>query len=544
MANYLKVSMQELIRDLNGKGWSKRRIARELEIDRRTVSRYLAVVDSKCTISTTGSSAQKPGDSFSKCTISTTGSGGRQSRCEPWSDYIQNKLSAQLSAQRIYQDLVLEHGFDGSYESVKRYVKKLDDAGELPFRRIESAPGMEVQVDYGTGARIYDKNGKFRKTHLFRIVLSCSRKGYSEACYAQDTESFIRALENAFRSFGGVPECIVPDNLKAAVLKPDLYDPELNPKLRDFARHYGTCIMPCKVATPEHKGKVENSVNYVQENALKGRKFSSLQEQNDFLRNWERNVADKRIHGTTKRQVARMFEEEKPFLKPLPTSIFEVFTEVRRKVHRDGHVEVKGSYYSVPAEYVRREIWVRYTNSMIRIYNHRMQEIALHVRVEAGRFSTQQSHIPYEKISNPERGNSYMLKQADRIGGNAGAWARAMLGNRGIPGVRVLNGLLQLADKYTASAIEKGCKSALEMNAFRLHELKEYINDSYQAEQLKFEFLTDHPLIRQMDEYDNITQTKDVFYARTTSPESERPAAVGDDLLSGCTLAGGSRQSA
>jgi hypothetical protein len=164
--------------------------------------------------------------------------------------------------------------------------------------------------------------------------------------------------------------------------------------------------------------------------------------------------------------------------------------------------------------------------------------------VEPGRFSTQQSHIPYEKISNLERGNSYMLKQADRIGGNAGAWARAMLENRGIPGVRVLNGLLQLADKYTASAIDKGCKSALEMNAFRLYELKEYINDSYQAEQLKFEFLTDHPLIRQMDEYDNITQTKDVFYARTTPPESERPAAVGDDLLSGCTPAGGSRQSA
>ena len=185
MANYLKVSVQELIRDLKGKGWSKRRIARELEIDRRTVSRYLAVVASKCTISTTGSSAQKPGDSFSKCTISTTGSGGRQSRCEAWSDYLQNMLTARLSAQRIYQDLVLEHGFDGSYESVKRYVKKLDDAGELPFRRIESAPGMEAQVDYGTGARIYDKNGKFRKTHLFRIVLSCSRKGYSKVCYAQ-----------------------------------------------------------------------------------------------------------------------------------------------------------------------------------------------------------------------------------------------------------------------------------------------------------------------------------------------------------------------
>jgi len=541
MANYLKVNMQETIKTLQARNWSARRIARELGINRRTVKRYMTQNDSKCTISTTGFSVQNSDDPLSKCTISTTGSGGRKSLCEPWEDYIKNRLSGQLSAQRIYQDLVLEHDFEGSYESVKRYVKKLDDAGELPFRRIETAPGVEVQVDYGTGARIYDKNGKFRKTHLFRIVLSCSRKGYSEVCYAQDTESFIRALENAFRYFGGVPECIVPDNLKAAVLKTDLYDPELNPKLRDFARHYGTCIMPCKVATPEHKGKVENSVNYVQENALKGRKFSSLQEQNDFLRYWEQNIADKRIHGTTKRQVAQMFTEEKPFLRALPEALFEVFTEVKRKVHRDGHVEVKGSYYSVPAEYVRREVWVRYTNTIIRIFNHRMQEIALHVRVEPGRFSTKQGHIPYEKISNPERGNSYMLSQADRIGGNTGAWARAMLKNRGIPGVRVLNGLLQRTEKYTATAIDKGCKSALEMNAFRLHELKECIKDDYQTEQLKFEFLTEHPLIRRMDEYENLTQTKDLFYARTTQPEPERPAAVGDDLFSGCTPAGGQK---
>lgn len=382
MANYLKVNMQETIEHLyHNRSWSKRRIARELQINRRTVARYIRE-SSKCTIPTTGFSARNSENQRSKCTISTTGSSGRESLCKPWHDCIEKKLAARLSAQRIYQDLVLEHGFDGSYESVKRYVRRLDDAGELPFRRIETLPGAEVQVDYGSGARIYDGNGKFKKSHLFRIVLSCSRKGYSETSYTQDTECFIRALENAFRSFGGVAECVVPDNLKAAVLNPDLYDPDLNPKLRDFASHYGTCIMPCKVATPEHKGKVENSVNYVQENALKGRRFGSLREQNEFLRYWENNIADKRIHGTTKRQVARMFEEEKPFLQPLPASLYEVFAEVKRKVHRDGHVEVKGAYYSVPAEYVRREIWVRYTNTMVRMYNHRMHEIALHSRVE------------------------------------------------------------------------------------------------------------------------------------------------------------------
>ena len=310
MATYLKVSMPETIRTLKEKHWSKRRIARELGINRRTVDRYWESSESKCTISTTGADVQKENVTRSKCTISTTGSGGRKSLCSDHHDDIQELLKSNLTARRIYQDLMMDHGFGGSYESVKRYVRKLSETYELPFRRIELAPGKEVQVDYGTGGWVYDKAGKRQKTHLFRIMLSCSRKGYSEASYTQSTESFIRAWENAFRYFGGVTDTIVIDNLKAGVIKPCVYDPELNPKLREFADHYGSCVLPTKVATPRHKGKVESAVKYVQDNALKGRKFKSLQEQNEFLRRWEENVADKRIHGTVKRQVEAMFEDE------------------------------------------------------------------------------------------------------------------------------------------------------------------------------------------------------------------------------------------
>jgi len=513
MANYLKVNMQETIRTLQTKNWSARRIARELGINRRTVKRYMALNESKCTISTTGSDAQKESLQLSKCTISTTGSGGRKSLCSDYHGQIQEQLKANLTAQRIYQDLVGEHGFDGSYESVKRYVRKLSEAYELPFRRIELAPGKEVQVDYGTGGWVYDKAGKRQKTHLFRIILSCSRKAYSEVSYTQSTESFIRALENAFRYFGGVTDTIVIDNLKAGVIKPCVYDPELNPKLREFADHYGSCVMPTKVATPRHKGKVESAVKYAQDNALKGRRFSSLQEQNEFLLRWEENVADKRIHGTVKRQVEAMFEDEKPFLRPLPATLFPAFEEVKRKVHRDGHVEVVKAFYSVPPEYVRREVWVRYDLRTVSIFNHRMQKIAMHSRVEPGRFSTHSSHIPAEKIANPERGNLWLLKQADAIGGETGAWSRAMLRNRDVPGTRVLNGLLQLSDKYTASAINKACGSALEQSLFRLRDLRTLIENNFQAEQLQFDFLTEHPLIRRMSEYEHLTRSKEVFYA-------------------------------
>lgn len=156
-----------------------------------------------------------------------TGSWGSDSSlCEPWTEQIKAAYQSGLSIERIYQDLVCEHGFSGSYDSVWRFVKRFaPEAGVLPFRRMECAPGEELQVDFGQGAWILQEDRK-RKTHLFRCVLSCSRKAYSEAVWKQDTESFIRAIENAFRHFGGVTATVVIDNLKAGVIQAQWYDPE------------------------------------------------------------------------------------------------------------------------------------------------------------------------------------------------------------------------------------------------------------------------------------------------------------------------------
>ena len=150
-----------------------------------------------------------------------------------------------------------------------------------------------------------------------------------------------------------MPRRLVLDNLKAAVKKADWFDPEINPKVRSFGEHYGTVFLPTRPYTPRHKGKVERGVDYVQENALKGRSFASLEEQNRFLRDWERTVADTRVHGTTRRHVGKHFEEvERAALLPLPVEPFPSFREGRRTVHRDGHVEVDHAYYSVPPEYL------------------------------------------------------------------------------------------------------------------------------------------------------------------------------------------------
>jgi len=216
---------------------------------------------------------------------------------------------------------------------------------------------------------------------VFRVILSYSRKGYSEAVFRQDTETFLRCLENAVRHFGGVPLVMNIDNLKAAVLRADWFDPELNPKLADFCRHYGIHVTPCRAATPEHKGKVERGVAYVRHNALKGHRFGSLSEENLFLAQWEETVADQRIHGTTRKQMAACFEAEQPHLQPLPQSLFPAYQEARRSVHRDGYVEVAKAYYEVAPEYIGRQVWVRWDSRCVRIFNDRMEQLRMHTRI-------------------------------------------------------------------------------------------------------------------------------------------------------------------
>src|SRR5690606_12298563 len=154
------------------------------------------------------------------------------------------------------------------YDSVRRYLLRLGQVRALPFRRMECEPGAEAQVDFGTGAPLVGPDGRRRKTYVFRIVLSHSRKGSSESMLRQTTDDFLGALENVFRHFGGVPRTLVIDNLKAAVVHPDWFDPEITPKVQSFCKHYGIAILPTKPRMPRHKGKVEAGVKYVQNNAI------------------------------------------------------------------------------------------------------------------------------------------------------------------------------------------------------------------------------------------------------------------------------------
>jgi transposase len=541
MANALKMAEVYAIYALLERGWSQRRIARTLQVDRETVRRYSRLAreavepgavpsgcgppkPAKAPPGSTpdgirvyegagGSNPATEAPPGSRATAWTAGGLPRpasgdsnapttsQSRCEPFRLLILAKLEQGLSAQRIHQDLVAEHGFPAKYHSVRRFVHRLGQATPLPFRRMECEPGQEAQVDFGRAAPVITPEGKRRWPHVLRVILSHSRKGYSEAVPRQTTEHFIRALENAFHRFGGVPRMLVPDNLKAAVLKADWFDPELNPKIQAFCRHYRTTLLPTRPRRPRHKGKSEAGVKFVRNNALKGRQFASLADQNRHLWHWEATVADTRIHGTTRQQVGKVFTEvERPALLPLPAQRFPFFHEAERKVHRDGHVEVAKAYYSAPPEYVGQRVWVRWDGHVVRIFNKQLQQIAIHAQREPGRFATEDRHIVAEKRHGLERGTAWWLRKARCIGADTGQWAEAMLQQRGIPGVRVLMGLVSLTNKHTDTAIDQACRVAQSHGAYRLRDVRNLLK-RLSPPQEQFEFITEHPLIRSLADY-------------------------------------------
>ena len=229
--------------------------------------------------------------------------------------------------------------------------------------------------------------------------------------------------------------------------------------------------------------------------------------QNQHLEQWEANIADTRIHGTTKQQVGKLFHEvEKSCLHPMRLDRFPEFREARRMVNRDGHVEVGKAYYSTPPEYLGREVWARWDARTVRIFNHRWEQIAMHVRSEPGRFNTRGEHLVKEKISSIEKGANYLLNKVRHIGSQSHQWAQAMLNARGIEGVRVLQGLLSLSKRHACESLEKACKSALSHGCYRLQAIRELLKRSDAPDQQPLPFLEEHPIIRPMSDYAAVIQ--------------------------------------
>ncbi len=250
---------------------------------------------------------------------------------DEYREYIEIQLNKGLSRQRIYQDLIREFNYQGSYTTVKDYARKLLGNTQKSYMVLIALPGEEAQVDFGYIGTI-KFNGKPKKAWVFIMSLSYSRYMYASIVFDQSVKSFIQAHIDAFHFFGGVPETVKIDNLKAAVIEADFYEPVLQRTYAAFAAHYGFFAQPCRVYTPTDKGKVESNVKYVKDNCFKGREFEDIEDARDFLKSWLSDIANKRIHGTTKKIPAELFEaEEKRKLLKLPTEDFIFSKETVKK---------------------------------------------------------------------------------------------------------------------------------------------------------------------------------------------------------------------
>jgi transposase len=517
VSNVLSEGKKQQVIALGQLGWSLRRIEATVHIRRETISGYLRAAG--IPVRPPGGwgrrAPAKPanevitdfgGELAHEKAVTPDPSPGQStsaSACEPWREVIESGLGRGRNAKAIWQDLVDDHGFTGGYQSVRRFSGKLR-ASSSPEARVViiTAPGEEAQVDYGSGPMVRDpQTGKYRRTRLFVLTLGCSRKSVRFLAFRSSARIWAELHEKAFRRLGGAPRVVVLDNLREGVLTPDVHDPSLNPLYRDVLHHYGAVALPCRVRDPDRKGKVEAGVAHAQKTPLKGLRFESLDEAQAYLDRWEERWADTRIHGTTKRQVAAMFAEERPALLPLPVEPFRYYQHGERTVHLDGCVEVEAAYYGAPPGWIGRRIRVQWNASHVRLLDPLTgQLLREHLREQRGRHRIKDEDRPRRTPLSTQQ----LLARAEKALTNIGALCQTMHRNHGETAVRRILGVLALAKKYGVASTDEVCALGLETGA-EYHFVRRYLERN---PQLPLSLRQVDPLIRQLTLYRDLIEKR------------------------------------
>jgi transposase len=464
--------IREIVRRLQ-RGEPDRRIARDLDVSRNTVARY-RVWAARHGVLDGGALP----DAATLATLLAPPPNERppheQSRVEPWRERVLALHERGVEGQAIWPLLVEEHGFTGSYSSVKRFLRRVVPPSVRATLRIEVPPGEKAQVDFGFGGEFLDpERGRVRRAWVFVMTLSFSRHQYAELVFDQTVETWLRLHRAAFEFFGGVPRRVVLDNLRAAIVHASLYDPEVQRSYRECAEHYGFLIAPCRPRTPEHKGKVEQGgVHYVKRNALAGRAFRDLHDGNRHLLRWCVETAGRRIHGTTKRPPLEVFDQlERSALLPLPLTSWELVEWKRAKLHSDCHVVFDGAYYSGPHRLIGERLWVRATLGKIELFPD-YTLVATHRPARPGQRRTLTAHLPPEKVHFLMQTPAWCRAHAVDIGPACAQFIDALLGDRPLDRLRSAQGVLRLAKRYGPARLEAACARAHAVGEYRYHTVK------------------------------------------------------------------------
>jgi transposase len=536
MGNVLSETKRQQVIALGRLGWSLRRIEQETGVRRETAGGYLKAAGiavgrpggwkkqprAKPAMPVTTDSGPEvlfpnvATKDFSKAAMEVTTDPGasaapveesRQSTasaCELYRETIQLGLSRGRNAMGIWQDLVDRNGFAAGYQSVKRFVRKLRGMRSPEARVIiATSPGEEAQVDYGSGPMVRDpQSGKYRRSRMFVLTLGYSRKSIRLLSLRSSSRIWAELHEQAFRRLGGSTRVVVLDNLREGVLVPDIYDPSLNPLYRDVLAHYGVVALPCRVRDPDRKGKVEAGVGHAKKTPLKGQRFESLEEAQAYLDHWEERWADTRIHGTTKRQVAAMFAEEKPCLQPLPLEPFRYYQYGDRTVHVDGCVEVDAAYYGAPPGWIGREVQVQWDGLFVRLLDPRTgQLLREHLRQKRGAHRIRDEDRPRRTPLHLQQ----LLARAHKAGASIGAVCDAIHQRQAELGVRRILGMLSLVKKYGCAAADEACAMALELGVSEYRFVRRILERSPQA---PLSLRQVDPLIRELVQYRDLIQQR------------------------------------
>jgi len=337
-----------------------------------------------------------------------------------------------------------------------------------PSMRLSHKGGEKVFVDYaGQTVPIVDPDsGEVLQAQVFIGVLGASNYTYAEAHASQELPNWIGAHVRMFAFFGGAPEIVVPDNLKAGVKHPSRYEPDLNPTYQDLAQHYGTAIIPARVRKPKDKAKAEVGVQVVERwilARLRNRTFFSLADLNQAIRELLDEL-NSRLMEHIERSRRQLFEElDQPALKPLPEQPYEFAIWKKARVNIDYHVEFEKHYYSVPYTLIHKEVYVRATQSTIEIF-HNNGRVASHRRVKSpGRHTTVSEHMPPAHQKYLEWSPERLTHWAQKIGPHTAQLVQVLLNSRQHPeqAYRSCLGLLRLGDRYGEERLEAACCRAL-----------------------------------------------------------------------------------
>jgi transposase len=384
------------------------------------------------------------------------------SSVEPLREVVQRWFDAGVQGRAIHAALLREHGYTGSYSAVVRMLQHMRAARppELTVR-LAFAPGEAAQVDFGAGPVLLHPDGRPRRTWAFVMTLCHSRHQYVEFVWDQTVATWLGCHRRAFEWFGGVPERVIVDNAKCAIVRACAHDPLVQRAYAECAEGYGFRIEACPPADPQKKGIVESGVKYLKANFLPTRTFRDLADLNAQAREWVMTEAGVRTHGTTREQPLVLFALERPLMRALPAVAPDLGSWHRAVLHRDCHVQFDRAYYSAPFVLVGRTLWLRATDNVVALYED-WRHVASHLRARRpGQRVTVADHLPPEARAFFARDRRWCDARAAEVGPRCAELVGRLLADRIAERLRAAQALLGMAERYGAARLEAACTRAL-----------------------------------------------------------------------------------